>query len=426
LNDDMGVYKKTGGTEQFNFFNMDSIFDFLINIKMRPFVELSFMPGDMASGPDTVFEYKGNITPPLDCDKWNSLIKKLLVHLKQRYKAGEVSRWYFEVWNEPNLKNFWTGSKKDYFNLYAETANTIKDINPDFKVGGPATAKSEWISEFKQYCLKNSVPVDFISTHQYPTDSAIGYEGGLEQEIKKSDPDIMKKMAQKAGREAGGLPLFYTEWNSSPFSRDEYHDTSYCASFAAKVICDNIGLVDVYSFWTFSDIFEEFGFSHIPFHGGFGLLNIYGIPKPVFRTFEILNSMKKERIKVFEEKKGSKSCGILATKDKNELKILCYNHPSPMGNISKEKIILNIKGNCFKKAEIERIDKNHCNPRKKWIEMGSPEYLGNKETRDLEKESEIKKEILIGEHKSGGTRYCFDIPAFGVVGITVNLKSRGN
>ena len=46
-----------------------------------------------------------------------------------------------------------------------------------------------------------------------------------------------------------------------------------------------------YSYWTFSDIFEENYFPSVPFHGGFGLLNMHGIAKPAYRAFEMLHRL---------------------------------------------------------------------------------------------------------------------------------------
>lgn len=145
--------------------------DFLLSQGIRPFVELSFMPRAFASGDDTVFEYKGNITPPRRMEDWQQLIKTLVAHWLHRYGAHELRQWYFEVWNEPNLKAFWTGTHAEYFELYKATAATIKSLDPELKVGGPATAKNAWIPEFLTFCEHDQVPVDFISTHHYPTDA---------------------------------------------------------------------------------------------------------------------------------------------------------------------------------------------------------------------------------------------------------------
>lgn len=55
LSDDMGTMVVHRDEFLYSFFNIDQIFDFLLSIGMRPFVELSFMPRALASGSTTVF-----------------------------------------------------------------------------------------------------------------------------------------------------------------------------------------------------------------------------------------------------------------------------------------------------------------------------------------------------------------------------------
>jgi xylan 1,4-beta-xylosidase len=102
LSDDMGTFVDQAGERIDSFFNADQVMDFLVGIGMRPFVELSLMPEALASGPETVFHYRGNVTPPEDPGAWAGLVERLLTHWVERYGADEVRQWFFEVWNEPN------------------------------------------------------------------------------------------------------------------------------------------------------------------------------------------------------------------------------------------------------------------------------------------------------------------------------------
>ncbi len=224
---------------------------------MRPFVELSFMPRALASGGTTVFNYQANVTPPRDVRQWAELVRMLVRHWIDRYGAAEVREWFFEVWNEPNLKNFWTGAQDEYFELYRVTAEAIKSVDAGLRVGGPATAKNEWVSEFLDFCDTHDLPADFVSTHHYPTD-AFGSEGDdTETQLSRSRRSVLREQVQDARRRAGALPLYYTEWNASSNPRDPLHDEPYAAAFVTKTLMEANGLVDGYSFWTFSDIFEE-------------------------------------------------------------------------------------------------------------------------------------------------------------------------
>ena len=152
LSDDVGTLVRTREGLLDSFFNADRIFDFLLSIGMKPFVELSFMPEALASGPTTVFSYRGNVTPPRGYGQWAAFIKRLVAHWVDRYGIREVGDWFFEVWNEPNLRAFWTGTRKEYFKLYRATAGAIKEVDPSLQVGGPATARDGWIDEFIDFC----------------------------------------------------------------------------------------------------------------------------------------------------------------------------------------------------------------------------------------------------------------------------------
>src|SRR5580698_8075251 len=168
FDDDVGTVVRNNDVLLYSFFNVDQIMDFLLSIGMKPFVELGFMPEALASGDKTVFHYRGNITPPADYDAWATLVGKLVAHWVERYGLPEVRSWFFEVWNEPNLHFFWSGSQSDYFTLYRHSAQAIKAIDAGLRVGGPATAVNAWIPEFLEFCAQGAVPVDFISTHHYP------------------------------------------------------------------------------------------------------------------------------------------------------------------------------------------------------------------------------------------------------------------
>lgn len=394
FDDDMSVcLRNSAGEIEYSFFNVDSTFDFLLSIGMKPFIELSYMPEALASGDKTVFHYKGNITPPGSYEEWGNLCGALAEHLVERYGIDEVKSWFFEVWNEPNLIGlFWSGTMEEYLELYKSAALAIKKVNEELQVGGPATAINAWIPETIEFCQKHNVPLDFVSSHHYPTDDGFGLGLKMEEQMARADREVCHKTLLKAVEEAGSLPLFYTEWNSSPSPRDRYHDTSYCASFIVKNIIDNHGLIDIYSFWTFSDIFEECGFSSVPFHGGFGLLNIHGIPKPSYRAFQLLSGLDGELLNT-EDSDISPTVDYAAAIGNNRITILLANFHVLNAPISTEKVSVGIEGaEQVQSAVVERIDEDHANPKQAWIDMGSPTYLSNGQIDRLIEKSELVKE----------------------------------
>ncbi len=252
-----------------SFYNADAIVDCLLSIGVRPFVEVSFMPEALASGCDTVFHYWANVTPPRDPRAWAGLVRRLAAHWVERYGIEEVRRWYFEVWNEPNLRAFWTGTRDDYFTLYRHAAAALKEVDPGLRVGGPATAKNEWLPEFLDFCARERLPADFVSTHHYPNDPLWSEAQDTESELAGSRRGILRESAAAAKSQACGLPLLYTEWNVSSNPRYPRQDDPYAAAFVVKSVLEVSGLVEAYSFWTFTDIREENYFPSVPFHGGF-------------------------------------------------------------------------------------------------------------------------------------------------------------
>jgi xylan 1,4-beta-xylosidase len=421
LSDDMHTLVQNN---VYSFLNVDEIFDFLLSIEMKPFVELSFMPTVLASGKRTVFSYRANVTPPKDYKQWTKLIDRLLTHCVERYGKREVSEWPFEVWNEPNLRTFWTGTQRDYFRLYRHTAEAIKKVSPSIMVGGPATAKSEWIEEFVVFCERNEVPADFISTHHYPND---GYQndGDTEEQLFKSQRGIMREVAQNTRMYAGERPVYYTEWNSSSNPSDPLHDEPYAAAFIASTVMEAAGLVDGYSFWTFSDIFEETGFPSVPFHGGFGLLTLHGIPKPSYRAFELLHDLG-ERHSLVDGLHETVDCSILQ-KD-SSVTILLTNHTTPGHTIETEQLEIRLD-NARKPtgASVRRIDEEHANPKRLWREMGEPEQLSKKDVERLEAASRLKTEKQSFEFHDGAIVLRINLPAHAVAAITIDFKhgSRG-
>lgn len=297
LSDDMGVYKEDKqGKPAYNFQYVDLLYDYLLRIGMKPFVELGFMPAALASGEQTIFWWKGNVTPPKDYEKWEGLIQQLILHFTERYGQDEVKNWYFEVWNEPNLINFWTGTQAEYFQLYKFSVQAIKSVNKDYRVGGPATAGSAWVTEMIDFCSQNSLPLDFISTHSYGTKEGYLDESGTAGTVLADDPwsvsgEILRSHHQIANSSMPHLELHYTEWSSSYTPTDPIHDSYHQAAYILEKIKQVGGVANSMSYWVFTDIFEEFGPRFTPFHGGFGLLNYQAIQKPAFYAYAFLTKL---------------------------------------------------------------------------------------------------------------------------------------
>lgn len=303
LSDDMAVYKEDEkGNPEYNYQYIDALYDYLLSIGIKPFVELGFMPSALASGNQTVFWWRGNVTPPKDYRKWGELIRNLTQHFTERYGAEEVKSWYFEVWNEPNLSpGFWTGTQEDYFKLYEYSVKAIKSVNSEYKVGGPATAGAAWVPEMINFCTKNNLPLDFISTHSYGVKQGFLDEYGISGTVLSKDPmavsgDVLNSRKQIEHSSMPNLELHYTEWSSSYTPADPIHDSYHEAAYILEKIKQVGNAANSMSYWVFTDIFEESGPRFTPFHGGFGLLTIQGICKPALYSYEFMNKLGKTEL----------------------------------------------------------------------------------------------------------------------------------
>ncbi len=304
LSDDMGVYKEDEkGNPVYNYQYIDALYDFILSINMKPFVELGFMPSALASGPETIFWWKGNVTPPKDYKKWGDLISNLTTHFTERYGSEEVKTWYFEVWNEPNLTpGFWTGTQEEYFKLYEYSAKAIKNVNLEYKVGGPATAGAGWVPETIEFCEQANVPIDFISTHTYGVKSGYLDEFGTSGTILNKDDssvsgDVINSRKQISNSTKPNLELHYTEWSSSYTPADPIHDSYHSAAYILQKLKQVGNTATSMSYWVFTDIFEEAGPRFTPFHGGFGLLNTQGIKKSAYFSYYLMNKLGKTALK---------------------------------------------------------------------------------------------------------------------------------
>jgi xylan 1,4-beta-xylosidase len=293
LHDDMGVYSEDRlGRPIVNFQYVDALYDSLLRLGLKPFVELSFMPAALASGPETIFWWKGNITPPKSYDRWADLVTQLVRHLHERYGHDEVRTWYFEVWNEPDIRPFFTADLAEYLKLYDVSARAIKGVSSDYRVGGPASASPyEFERALLDHCVKTGVPLDFISTHAYGVKEGFVDETGNRGTVLDPDPEAVSgrmrhSRALIAQSPRPELELHFTEWSSSYTPTDPIHDSYAQAAFILDKIKGAQEALTSMSYWVFTDIFEENGPRATPFHGGFGLLNIQGIKKPAYYAYQ--------------------------------------------------------------------------------------------------------------------------------------------
>ncbi len=417
LSDNMGTLVDENNELIYSFFNADQVFDFLLSIGMAPFVECSFMPLALSSGPKTVFSYRDNVTPPKDFSAWQTLISKTVQHWLDRYSIEKLRDWFFEIWNEPNLPSFWTGSQQDYFLLYQHAAMAVKAIDPELKVGGPATASNSWITEFIDYCNKHKIPFDFISTHHYPTD-AFGKPGDdTITQLAKSKRSILREQVIETRKKSGTKPVYYTEWSTSSNPFDDLHDLPYAAAFIIKTIMEARDQVQGYSYWTFSDIFDENYFSSVPFHGGFGLLTIHGLAKPAYRAYQLLHQLGDIIQKVEGE---HPTIDVWVITKQALIQVLITNSALPRHAVMSELVRIKLENiEYLKRGYIERIDDTHANTRPAWVSMGKPVSLKPDQLKTLEETSLLVKEPFMFSFANKAVSLEIEVPPQGSALVTL-------
>ena len=388
LDDEVGVYDEDGqGHSVYNFSYIDQICDGLLANGVRPFVEISFMPNQLAARKILhSFWYKPDISPPKDWSHWDGLISAFTHHLVDRYGIDEVAQWYFEVWNEPNL-DFWAGEPKQasYWQLYDHTALAIKSTSPRLRVGGPATAQAAWVDAFIRHCAEKNIPVDFASTHVYGND--------LAQDVFGSPSDISRdQMVCRAVKKVHNqittsimpkLPLIWSEYNASYKTEPEVTDSIYMAPWLADTIRQCDGLVDIMSYWTFSDVFEEQGVVKTPFYGGYGLVAENGIPKPAFNAFRLLHRLGDQRIQLDSD------FALLTRKPDGTLVLALWNYAPPEQTGSPRTVTVQLKGTNARQALIARVDRDHGDFHSAYEKMGAPRYPTQTQIQELRKAAEL-------------------------------------
>jgi xylan 1,4-beta-xylosidase len=413
--DELGVYTETAdGKPVYNFSYIDQIYDGLIKNGVRPFVELSFMPQKLAREPlRQSFWYHPYVAPPKDYRRWDALITAFAQHLIARYGIDEVSQWYFEVWNEPNL-DFWGGKPKQstYWALYDHTAQSLKAVDPRLRVGGPATAQAAWVPAFIRHCNEQHVPVDFVSTHVYGDDTAKDVFGTKEV-IPRSHMvcrAVGKVHAEIAASPKPQLPFIMSEFNASWGTHPQVTDAPFMGPWLAEIVRQCDGLVQDMSYWTFSDVFEEQGVVKTPFYGGYGLLAVGGLPKPAFNAFALLHQLGEERLALEGE-------GALLTRRKDGALVLAlWNYAEAGSTAVPRQVALSFRNIKAVSAEVQSIDDTHGNVGPEYARLGAPVYPTQRQLEELRLAAALPPARIVALE---GDALKLEIPSDGLVVITV-------
>ncbi len=406
FSDDMGIYQPYTDAdgvqhERYCFTYLDQVMDSYLRLGLKPFLELGFMPYAMASGTQTIFYWRANVTPPADMEKWTDMVKATLRHLAERYGEQEVSGWPCEVWNEPNLTIFWENRDKEkYLALYQATSMAVKEVLPRMKVGGPAICGGsdslDWVRDFLTFCRDQHLPLDFVTRHAYMGQTPEQKGRYLYHEMRTVDDIISEMECTRAVidsfPEYKGLPMHITEFNTSYHPFCPIHDTNLNAAYLAGLLSRLGNVAESYSYWTFGDVFEESGVPSLPFHGGFGLVANGLIPKPTFWTFAFFRALSGDAVLRNEHI-------ILLKKENGGYEGIAWN----LCQKSREPVCLTLDIPFDGQATLlkQTVDEDCCNPLKCWHEMGEPASLSKTQLAFLRMAAQPKCETVVLQAKAG-------------------------
>ncbi|MDS0526688.1 helix-turn-helix domain-containing protein [Clostridium sp. SHJSY1] len=433
FSDDMMVYKEDSkGNPIYNWSYIDEIFDFFYRVNLKPFIEIGFMPEILGSKKQYAFLWHANMSYPKSLKKWTDLISAFIKHCIDRYGLKEVTKWYFQVWNAPDLSEiFWYGSTEKFYQLFKSTYFTIKSISKDIKVGSPGLLpKNEfkWADDFLNYCQSNFIELDFMACNVYAyTDlkntslpSSIINKSNDMLTLSGQDflEDSVIKMKELLKKYYLNIPIIVTEWNLSPFTNDYNRDTCFFSSYITYNILNNINNIDALTFWSLSDIIEEGITEDKLYHGGLGLITYNRLKKPSYNAFSLLSKLGNTLIE-----KGN---DYIITASNSSYQILLFNFiyfDDLFKNGDKSLLEYHNRYNIFKNSNINKevhlifsvasgiykikrwsLNRTSGSTFDAWLNMGVPEqitpdvydYLKSKEIPEIKvSEKEVKNELLL-------------------------------
>ncbi|HTV81458.1 MAG TPA: hypothetical protein VME18_02315 [Acidobacteriaceae bacterium] len=416
LDDENGVYSvDKQGNPVYNWTYVDHIYDALLASGVRPYVEISFMPKALAAHSDhQSFWYHPNVSPPADYTKWDALIRAFARHLIDRYGIDEVSQWYFEVWNEPNL-DFWAGTPKEqsYFQLYDHTARALKSVSPRLRVGGPATAQAAWVGDMIRHATRNHVPLDFVSTHVYGNDTSrnVFHDNRPIPPYQMVCAAVDKVHQEILHSARPHIPLIWSEFNATYMNQQEITDSIFMGPWLADTISECDGMTRMMSYWSFSDVFEEQGVKKGPFYGGYGIVAEDGIPKPAYDAFALLHELGDTRLPAPKEE------ALVTRRADGTLVLAAWNLVDPGETSATKTVTFDLTGvRDGAWAEVERVDTTHGDTLAAWKQMGSPNDPTPAQVAALRKASRIgsPQGIKVRNHQ-----LTLEIPPMGLAVIEV-------
>jgi xylan 1,4-beta-xylosidase len=450
------------GNAVYDWETIDRIMDTYIERRMKPLVEIGFMPKALSSDPEPYRHhwspgdpygdiYTGWAQPPNSYEKWAELVYRWVRHSVERYGADEVESWWWEVWNEPNI-GYWQGTQQEYFKLYDYAADAVKRALPRARIGGPTTTgprweqAADWLRAFLEHCKsgtnhatgKTGSPLDFISYHAKGAPEDV--DGHVRMDMGAELSDVSVGFEIVANSAFPDLPIIIGEADpegcaacsfASGYRGNGYRNGVMYASYTASSFAKMYELADQHGINFEGALSWSFQFENQPWFDGFRSLATNGVDKPVLNVFRMFGMMQGDRVAVRLKDpvtardvmkagvRGERSdINALASRSENGLYVMVWNYhdddlPAPDAPIE-----IRVKGIPAHRALLHhyRIDDSHSNSFTVWREMGAPQQVTRAQYAALEQAGQL--ELLSSpkwvDSSDGEATVAFDLTRQGI------------
>ena len=442
---------------------VDRIFDTYRARKVKPYVEIGFMPEAMSVRPEPYQHAfrpgSGDIRtgwayPPKDYGKWEELIYRWVSHCVERYGRAEVASWYFETWNEANLaKYYWGGTPEEFFRLHDAAIRGVRRALPEARVGGPdmAGAGDSFMSQFLAHVSKAGTPTDFLSFHAkgLPEFLKDGPDGGhvrmgISNHLKAADHEFAAIAANPAFRtkpiiigESDPEGCAACQGPANAYRNGTMYSSYTAASFPrlqALALRRGVNLEGILT-WAFE-------FEDQPYFAGFRQLTSGGIDLPVMNVFKMFAKMQGDYVSATSDHerplddvmrdgvRGKADVGSVATLSGKTLSVMVWHYHDDDLPGADASVHLNLKGlsAAFAKGATMaqyRVDPQHSNSYAAWRAMGSPIAPSDAQRASLLKAAELFEEqsdLLSFRSRRGGARLDFALPRQGVTLVVLQAR----
>lgn len=408
----------------------DYVMDSLLDRGLSPMFTTSFIPSAMASGPTTVFTTKGHTSPPSDWRQWEAFVAESVRHAIERYSLPVVREWYFEVWNEPNLHgSFWGGTQADFLKLWQVTHGAIKGVDASLRVGGPSTARADWLVELMEFSRARDCAPDYLAAHIYNNDSETGealapFDGPQADRASKSPNyaiGVMRGVRSLVDQLGFRGELHWNEWGRSFHGIDPRRETASEAAFVVRLLDRVAQTADLFAYWCISDIYDQVGYGREAFHGGYGLLSLQGLRKPAYHAFQLLGRLGTTRVPV-DGAGLDDLTGAIATVKPDSCQVLLYSYNNDDNAApSVAEVAVRLPAGA-RGVRLYRVDDGENNVVARWRELGAPAYLSRAQTRELQAGNGLREAagaVRVARDERGATaHFALRSPGLALLEIT--------